>query len=65
MAAKRGKNNLTVYLNVFKKDDDKTPNYRGKLDIEGKTYDVSLWVNTETHGGVPVHLSGQVCEPES
>jgi len=61
--------NITVWLNVFCKtfDDDtapagrSAPRYRGKLDIDGKTYEVSLWVN-ENLNGAPIHLSGQICE---
>jgi len=57
------KGNLTVYLNVHKKldKDDTAPHYRGKMDVEGKTYDISLWTNGEIRG-VPIHLSGQVSE---
>jgi len=42
---RRADNSLTVFRNVFKKDDDKTPHYRGKLRIEGKEYECGLWIN--------------------
>jgi len=60
--AKKPKGNLTVYLNVHKKDNDKAPHYRGKMTVEGKEYACSLWVNGEI-AGVPIHLSGQVTDP--
>ena len=55
--------NLTVYLNVHKKqeDSDTSPHYRGKMTAEGKNYDISLWINGEV-AGVPIHLSGQLSE---
>jgi len=58
---KKPKGNLTIYLNVHKKEDDKTPHYRGKMNVGGKNYDVSLWVNGEM-AGIPIHLSGQLSE---
>lgn len=57
--AKQKKGNLTVYLNVHKKEDDASPHYRGKMNVEGKNYDISLWINGEI-SGVPIHLSGQL-----
>jgi len=60
---KKKKGDLTVYLNVFKKDDedDKAPHYRGKMTVEGKNYSISLWINGDI-AGVPIHLSGQLTE---
>jgi len=60
---KKKKGNLTVYLNVHKKqdEDDKTPHYRGKMNVGGMNYDIALWVNGEI-AGVPIHLSGQLSE---
>jgi len=59
---RKADNSLTVFRNVFKKDDDKTPHYRGKLRIEGKEYECGLWINSEV-GGVPIHLSGTIQKP--
>ena len=60
--AKKG--NLTIYLNVHKKidEDKRTPDYRGKVTIGKKNYEVALWINGEI-SGIPIHLSGQVTEP--
>ncbi len=50
--------NLTVWLNVFKKEDDQ-PDYRGKMEVNGKTYSLALWVNHKA-GDVVCNMSGQV-----
>ena len=52
-------NNITVFLNVHKKEKEKTPDYRGHVDIEGIKYDVALWVNTNIKE-IPIHMSGQI-----
>ena len=59
MANKAG--NLTLWINSFKKE-DKHPDYRGKLDINGEAYDVAVWVNNE-RGGIVLHMSGQISTP--
>jgi len=51
--------NVTIYANVYKKEEQ--PDFRGKIDIDGKTYDLSLWTNHELNG-YPVNISGQVTE---
>lgn len=53
--------NITVYLNAFRKD-EKEPRYRGKIDIEGETFECGLWVNDD-EGGVPINLSGTINRP--
>jgi len=60
---KKKKGNLTIYLNVHKKNDDQdtSPHYRGKMNVGNKDYDLSLWINGEI-SGVPIHLSGQISE---
>ena len=55
----RKKNNITIFANVHRKPAEKTPHFRGLLDVEGETYEVALWVNYEL-GGFPVHMSGQI-----
>lgn len=55
--------NATIWLNVFKPDDSDQPDYRGKANIAGQPYELSLWVNTEKNGTV-IHMSGQICDPE-
>jgi hypothetical protein len=56
---------ITVFLNVFKHEDDKNnqPVYRGKMDIDGKTRHVSLWINKEING-LPINMSGQITDGE-
>ena len=63
--AKKKAGNLTIYLNVHKKndEDDTTPHYRGKMNVGNKNYEVSLWINGDI-SGIPIHLSGQVTERE-
>jgi len=57
------KNNITIFLNVHKKENEKTPDYRGYIDIDGEKYEVSLWVNTNIKE-IPIHMSGQVTPAE-
>lgn len=52
--------NITIYLNVFKKEDTE-PRYRGKLDINGVSYSISLWSN-DSIKGVSINMSGQITE---
>ena len=53
--------NVTIFINTFKREDDE-PDYRGKLDINGKTYDCALWIN-KSISGVVINMSGQITEP--
>lgn len=34
-----------------KKGNEKAPDYKGKLDVNGKTYNLSGWVNTSKQNG--------------
>ena len=43
-------NKGTLFAND-KKGNDKAPDYKGKLDINGKTYNLSGWVNTSKQNG--------------
>lgn len=51
--------NITVYRNVYRREDDGAPHYRGKMDIGDKEYQVALWIN-DTITDTPINLSGQV-----
>ena len=55
--------NATIWLNVFKRAGENQPDYRGKVNIGGQAYAVSLWVNTEK-GGTVIHMSGQISTGE-
>ena len=57
MSEKHG--NLTIWLNVYYTPDESGPNYRGKVDIDGESYELSLWINSHIHD-IPIHMSGQV-----
>ena len=50
--------NITIYTNAYKKEKEQ-PDFRGKVDIDGKTYSLSLWTNHEVNR-YPVNMSGQV-----
>jgi hypothetical protein len=50
--------NITLIFNCYKKE--KThPDYKGKMDVDGETLHLSLWINQEIKG-VPIHLTGQI-----
>ena len=51
--------NLTIWLNVYYMPDKEEPKYRGKIDIDGESYELSLWVNIHI-SDIPIHMSGQV-----
>ena len=54
--------NITIVRNVYKKDPVQ-PDYRGKIDIEGASYDIVLWVNNNILR-IPLHLSGEITEQD-
>ena len=54
--------NITLWLNVHRKN-EKEPGFRGKLDVNGKSYEVSIWEDTLLRD-IPIHLSGQITEKE-
>ncbi len=45
--AKEGR--VTIFKNEYRTD-DKQPEYRGGLMLDGKIYDMSLWVNQDRNG---------------
>ena len=54
--------NITIWLNVYRSD-EKEPGYRGKLDVDGESYDISIWENTFLRD-IPIHMSGQITEKD-
>lgn len=56
--------NITIWLNAFKKKEDQ-PDFRGKIDVDGNVYTLSLWTNLFVSGSeFPINLSGQIHEGE-
>lgn len=55
--------NVTVWINPLKRndEDDKQPDYRGKVTIGEETHDLALWINGDI-AGVVLNMSGQVTE---
>lgn len=52
----------TFTLFQFKKSENKNaPQYKGTINIEGKTFDISAWVKKDKSGNA--YLSGQYKEP--
>jgi len=35
----------SIWKNDYKKEGDSTPDYKGKINVDGKIKDISLWVN--------------------
>jgi len=44
-----------------KKESDKHPDYRGGINVDGKEYDIALWLNTSAKG--VKYFSASVSEP--
>ena len=50
MAYEIKENTGSIFKNEYKKDNEKAPDYKGKANIDGKTKDISCWIN-ETKDG--------------
>ena len=35
----------SIWKNEYKKEGDSKPDYRGKINVDGKVKEISLWVN--------------------
>ena len=44
------KNRGIFFKNDYKKDNDKLPDYKGKIDVEGKEYELAGWVRDGAKG---------------
>ena len=51
---------ILIYKNRQRMDGDKRPEYRGGLLLDGKTYDIGLWVYQSRNG--MKYMSGTVVE---
>ena len=51
---------ILIYKNSHKIDGDNTPEYRGGLLLDGKTYDIGLWVYQSKSG--MKYMPGSVIE---
>lgn len=53
---------VKIFKNEFKTDGTKQPDYNGGLMIDGKEYQIALWVN-ESKSGMK-YFGGKVQEPQ-
>ncbi len=51
---------VKIFKNDFKEDGTKQPDYNGGLSIDGKEYNIALWVSTSKSG--LKYFSGKVQE---
>ena len=56
----RDKTNTLVIFKNNKRQKDTHPEYTGKINVEGKEYDISLWVKEGKNGKF---FSGKIQEP--
>jgi len=59
-------NTGTIFKNDYKKDGDKLPDYKGKINVDGKIKEVALWVN-KPEGGKSyfgVKISDEYVKPD-
>ncbi len=54
---------ILIYRNTQKINGDDTPEYRGGLLLDGKTYDIGLWVHQSKSG--MKYMSGSLIEVPS
>lgn len=52
MAYEHKVNTGSLFLNEYKEDGDKKPDFRGKGNIDGVVKDISVWVNRNDDGSV-------------
>jgi len=55
------KENTCVIFKNAKKETDAQPEYKGQVNVEGKLFDIALWVKTSEKG--TKYFSGKVSEP--
>lgn len=55
------KENRGVIFRNKKKTDNKHPDYRGEIDVNGERYEISLWENDDKNGGK--YFSASISEP--
>ena len=53
---------VKIFKNDFKEDGTQQPDYNGGLSIDGKEYNIALWVSTSKSG--LKYFSGKVQEPQ-
>ncbi len=63
MAYEEPVNGITLFKNDRKQEGEKTPDWRGKLNVGGTLYEVAMWEKPSRSGGV--FLSGKIQPPRS
>ena len=53
--------NKGVIFKNEKKSSDRHPDYRGEIDVEGRRYEISLWIKDSKSG--KKYFSAQISEP--
>ena len=54
------KENVVIIFKNDKKNGETHPDYKGKINVEGKTFDIALWVKEGAKGKF---FSGKISEP--
>ncbi len=55
-------NKGSIFKNEFKKDNEAAPDYKGKINVDGKLKDIALWV-TKSKETEKVYFSVNISEP--
>ena len=43
-------NSGNVFKNTYKKEGDKTPDYKGKVNVNGKEMELAMWISEGKNG---------------
>lgn len=54
-------NSGAIFRNNYKSEGDSKPDYKGKIDVDGKAKEIALWVRTDKNGAK--YFSVKISEP--
>lgn len=54
-------NSGAIFSNNYKSEGDSKPDYKGKIDVDGKAKEIALWVRTDKNGAK--YFSVKISEP--
>lgn len=55
-------NSGAIFRNTYKKEGDKSPDYRGKIDVDGKPKEIALWLNP-AKDGKKAYFGAKISDP--
>lgn len=55
-------NTGSIFRNSYKKEGDKQPEYKGKINVNGEEWEIALWL-AESKDGKTKYFSAAISEP--